>query len=406
VATDKAPLLVFSDDWGRHPSSCQHLIRHLVQDQPVYWVNTIGTRPPRLDWATLKRGWEKARHWTRPAPPKQALPPNLRLLSPYMWPTFRTGFARGLNRRLLLGQLGSALRSLPRPPVAITTLPIVADLIGELPVSRWVYYCVDDFALWPGLDQTVLGRMDEELIRKADTLIAASDTLRQKIEARGRQSHLLTHGVDLEFWRRAAPVGAIPALEGLERPLLVFWGVLDRRMDVRFVQALAESSTRGTIVLVGPEADPDPKLMKLPRTVHVPPLAFEQLPLLAREAGVLIMPYGDLPVTRAMQPLKLKEYLATGKPVVVRDLPANREWQGCLDLVSDPQSFARRVLLRAQTGVPEEQLAARSRLSRESWRDKAQLFKCWAGLEGEGVSRPRSGERDEGTGALAGFGGR
>ncbi len=401
-AADRVPLLVFSDDWGRHPSSCQHLIRQLVPDHPVYWVNTIGTRPPRLDWATLKRGWEKARHWTRPAPPRQALPANLRLLSPYMWPTFRSGFARGLNRRLLLRQLGSALRSLPRPPVAITTLPIVADLIGELPVSRWVYYCVDDFALWPGLDQAALGRMDEELIRKADTLIAASDTLRQKIEARGRQSHLLTHGVDLEFWRQATPAGAIPALEGLERPLLVFWGVLDRRMDVRFMQALAESSTPGTIVLVGPQDGPDPELMRLPRTVHLPPLAFEQLPLLAREVGVLIMPYADLPVTRAMQPLKLKEYLATGKPVVVRDLPANRDWQDCLDLVADPQSFARRVALRVDTRAPEEQLAARSRLGRESWRAKAESFRRWAGLEGEGASR----ERGAGTGAFAGLAGR
>jgi len=49
-------------------------------------------------------------------------------------------------------------------------------------------------------------------------------------------------------------------------------------------------------------------------------------------ADVIIMPYADRPVTRAMQPLKLKEYLATGKPVVVRNLPATRGWTDCLDL--------------------------------------------------------------------------
>src|SRR5438094_4010940 len=54
-------LLVFADDWGRHPSSCQHLIRHTLGRYDVYWVNTIGTRTPRLDWATLTRGLEKAR---------------------------------------------------------------------------------------------------------------------------------------------------------------------------------------------------------------------------------------------------------------------------------------------------------------------------------------------------------
>ena len=37
-------LLVFSDDWGRHPSSCQHLVRNLLDRYPVVSVNTIGTR--------------------------------------------------------------------------------------------------------------------------------------------------------------------------------------------------------------------------------------------------------------------------------------------------------------------------------------------------------------------------
>ena len=43
-----APLLVFADDWGRHPSSCQHLISRLLDRHRVAWVNTVGMRPPRL----------------------------------------------------------------------------------------------------------------------------------------------------------------------------------------------------------------------------------------------------------------------------------------------------------------------------------------------------------------------
>ena len=58
-------LLVFSDDWGRHPSSCQHLVRCLLPRYEVHWVNTIGTRKPSWNFATLSRGLEKLRHWTR-----------------------------------------------------------------------------------------------------------------------------------------------------------------------------------------------------------------------------------------------------------------------------------------------------------------------------------------------------
>ena len=139
----------------------------------------------------------------------------------------------------------------------------------------------------------------------------------------GRESHLLTHGVDVNFWRSASATNGV--IDKLERPLIVFWGVIDRRMDFAFMERLSRSLASGTVVLAGPEQDPDPA---------VPPTAAFTAPARCRSrrcrvwrgGGCLVMPYVDQPVTRAMQPLKLKEYLATGKPVVVRDLPANREW--------------------------------------------------------------------------------
>jgi glycosyltransferase involved in cell wall biosynthesis len=378
-ATAPHQLLVFADDWGRHPSSCQHLVRRLLDRYEVYWVNTIGTRTPRLDLATLRRGLEKVRHWVRPAGGgRDALPANLHVLSPKMWPWFSSSFGRGLNRRLLLRQLGARLRLLPSPPVAVTAVPIVADLVGRLPAARWVYYCVDDFGQWPGLDQETLRRMEEALVARADVLIAVSETLRERLARMGRAAHLLTHGVDLDFWAGAGAAGPAPGLDGLERPLVVFWGVIDRRMDVAFVRRLAADLAAGTVVLAGPEDDPDPALFDSPRVVRLGRLPFHALPGLAREAAVLIMPYADLPVTRAIQPLKMKEYLATGKPVVVRDLPATRDWADCLDLADTPESFSAAVRRRVDGEVPAPQKAARARLASESWAGKARDFERWA----------------------------
>jgi glycosyltransferase involved in cell wall biosynthesis len=368
-------LLVFADDWGRHPSSCQHLVGRLLDRYDVLWVNTIGTRPPRLDRATLARGWEKLRHWTRRAGAAGPQPARLRVLNPKMWPWFGSRFARRLNRELLLRQLAPVVKAVPGPVVAITTLPIVADLIGPLPVARWVYYCVDDLGHWPGLDQATLQQMEGRVIDQADTVVAVSQTLQAKLARRGRAAHLLTHGVECDFWQANGRATAVPQLEGLERPLVVFWGVVDQRMDVRFVHRLAADLTRGTIVLAGPEAAPDPALYEAPRLARIPPLLYRQLPYLAAEAAVFVMPYADLPVTQAIQPLKLKEYLATGKPTVVRDLPATRSWADCLDLADTPAAFARAVQLRLATGLPDEQRAARAeRLLGESWAAKARLF--------------------------------
>jgi len=368
-------LLVFADDWGRHPSSCQHLVGHLLSRHQVTWVNTIGTRTPRFDLATVRRGVGKMRQWLkRPSATdeKATLQSELNVVDPRMWPWFSRKIDRWLNRKLLLRRLRLEIEAIPELPVAVTTLPIVADLMGQLPVRRWIYYCVDDFSQWPGLDCKTMARMERLVVERADAIIAVSENLQERLGRMGRDSLLLTHGVDIEFWKANGQTASL--LDGLPRPLVVFWGVIDQRMDVEFIRRLSTALTEGTIVLVGPEQDADPALRRLPRVVLAGPAEFALLPRIAREASVLVMPYADLPVTRAMQPLKLKEYLATGKPVVVRDLPATDEWSNSLDRAQDANSFARMVIERLKTGLPESQQRDRERLAFESWHTKALEF--------------------------------
>jgi glycosyltransferase involved in cell wall biosynthesis len=375
-STATPDLLVFADDWGRHPSSCQHLVGQILGRRHVCWVNTIATRAPGWGWDTFRRGFEKLRHWMGRGRPAEPPPAGLKVVNPRMWPWMRSSFDRRINRGLLLRQLRPVV-GVPHGAecaVALTTLPIVADLMGRLPVRRWVYYCVDDFTSWPGLDGSALLRLEEIVIRKADVVVAVSRTLQDKMAAHGRAAELLTHGVDLDFWANGVQAPDIPQLDGLQRPLIVFWGLIDRRMDTAWVAALAAKLDRGTIVLAGPEADPDPALLALPRMVRTGSLPFPALPRLAQEAAVLVMPYADLPVTRFMQPLKFKEYLASGNPVVARALPATADWHDAADLAETPEKFVQAVCERLQTGLPPAQREARQRLTEESWQAKARTL--------------------------------
>ncbi|HTN76508.1 MAG TPA: glycosyltransferase [Pirellulaceae bacterium] len=371
-----SPLLVFADDWGRHPSSCQHLIRELLPSQPTLWVNTIGTRKPRFDLATLRRGLEKLSAWSsrKNVREQEPLPANLRVISPRMWPYFSHAHDRWLNRKLLTQAITPALTN--SPVTALTTLPITADLVGRLPVAQWVYYCVDDFSQWPGLDGKTLATLERELVAKVDTIVAASAVLQARMQAFGREAKLLTHGVDLEHWTKPSRESE-PLWPELPRPWIVFWGLIDRRLDTEWLAQLDRQLTQGTILLVGPTQDFDPQLLKLPRVALRPALPFAQLPRFAQQASALIMPYADLPVTRAMQPLKLLEYLATGQPVIVRDLPAVREWSTALDACTHADAFTAAVLKRITTGTPDEQQQARARLHQESWRAKAEQLQAW-----------------------------
>jgi glycosyltransferase involved in cell wall biosynthesis len=303
---------------------------------------------------------------------------------------------------MLSKQLSPLIEQLPKPVVAVTTLPITADLPDSLSVDRWVYYCVDDFSQWPGLDGETLRRMDRDMIRRADSIVAVSETLQAMIAAEGRRSSLLTHGVDVKFWRSPYLAERIPSIRhkagahvdcsGQRSSEIVFWGVIDRRMDSPTLKRLSERFKNVTITLIGPQQDPDPEILALPNVQTQPAQPLAALPEIAAKADVLIMPYADLPVTRAMQPLKLKEYLATGKPVVVNRLPSTDAWADCMDVASNPVQFAQFVADRISSGLPAEQQVTRQRLQLESWQSKAEQFErclydtpaAWSGVHRDG----------------------
>lgn len=405
-------LVIFSDDWGRHPSSLQHLIRHLCQernDLRICWINTIGTRVPGFNRITLIRAWEKAHHWLIPRKSSVSEIPTapckeFKVFHPVMWPWFRKKWDRRINAWILtryLRKLMAHEASVSQKIVGITTLPVTADLVASIPeIHHWIYYCVDDWSEWPGMDARPLREMEHQLIRQVDCVLCAGNALQARVAQLGpkKEPILLTHGVDLERWSVADPSREVSDhsevlscsdtefsymlnLSRCEVPRFTFWGLIDQRLDLHFLRCLGEkletSGLPGTITLIGPSAlhSAEMSVMQgLPRVEVLGEAPYESLPDIAACSSVLIMPYADLPVTRQMQPLKMLEYLATGRAVVARNLPAIIPWNDTLDVVSTAEEFAQRCVERAVSGVPSMQYLARERLKEETWTRKAQIF--------------------------------
>lgn len=401
---ERQRLVVFSDDWGRHPSSCQHLVSRVVKSAETIWVNTIGTRMPHLSITDFKKTVAKFRQWRRQD--RDTHHADLTVVSPKMFPGFRRRWQRHFNARSMSKAVNEALgpRDGKESRIAITTLPITAglsDVRYHLDVDRWVYYCVDDFAEWPGLDSAVMRQMEAEQLARMDVVIAASEHLRSRLgELGGHDIALLTHGIDLAHWAGApcqrAESQHLSLFEN-SGPSVVFWGLIDRRLDEDWCRELALCLQRvdGTFHLVGPiEHSPD-FVKDFPKTVTLSgAIPYADLPLLADKASVLVMPYRDMPVTRAMQPLKFKEYLATGKPVVARALPATMEWQTAADLVHDSNEFCQRVIERIKSGATELQRTTRQQLDAESWDEKARGFAAMIGLRLKADSLENSREEN------------
>lgn len=369
---NREPLIVFSDDWGRHPSSCQHLVRRLLPDHPVIWVNTIGTRRPKLTFSDLSRGLGKIRQWICPAPPAAERGPLV--LNPPMWPHFANPLARRLNTALLNAAVAGAIkRHLTQDPIVLTTVPLTADLVGKFPARRWVYYCVDDWATWPGLDHRTLDSMERDLLGRIDAAAAVSVPLAEKLALYGSVSTLITHGVDRSAW---SPTGEchdplLAQLAALPKPLAICWGLIDGRLDHHALHTLAGQFS-GSIALIGPMGVGGQAMLGPANVHHFQPVSQPVLAHASQLADALLMFYRpDHPAMRQAQPLKLMEYLATDRPVISLDMVAARHWADCCDIVWADQ-WAQRVQLRALGGTPESQLASRARrLDDESWDAKA-----------------------------------
>src|SRR5690606_31405557 len=135
----------------------------------------------------------------------------------------------------------------------------------SLPVTAWLYYCVDDFSVWPGLEQRTLGELERQVITKADRCVAAGESLLRHLKEHGKDATLIRHGVDLGKWRNSRIDSQTSGLlERFQKPLVLFWGLIDRRLDVNLIRATSEGMSSGTILLVGPVQDADPELWKIP----------------------------------------------------------------------------------------------------------------------------------------------
>lgn len=377
-------LIVFADDFGRHPSSMQHLATHLAKRYRMTWINTIGMRRPRLCLADARRAMVKltgcvsgTRHRSTAARNTDNTTTtddsSIRVMNPAMWPSFAGRWQRAVNRYVLRRAIRRAAAKHDGPTTVITALPITADLADTPCVDRWVYYMVDDFASWPGNDAAALSAMDRQQMAWVDHLIGASETLVNSAAQVGRDAALLTHGVDTTRWRtpaaRSTTAEHIKCLPGTRA---VYWGLIDERLDREAVMNLTGTG-EASVAFVGPVATEMHWLKQLPGVHVYDAVPMGELPAIAGAADVLVMPYRTMAATLAMQPLKLLEYLSTDRPVVCLDLPAIRAWSDACDVVGR-DAFAERVLSRSRQPLPTAQRTARQRVQHEDWAAKAERF--------------------------------
>lgn len=370
-----APIIVFSDDWGRHPSSCQHLFRHLLNRIPVIWVNTIGLRSPRFSVYDIKRALQVLSNWHHTSPaPHSDRPANPLVLAPVMFPSFKSRTAAYVNQQLLMRAVRRALanRCELNQAVLVSTIPIIPHLFSGHNFARTIYYCVDDFTTWPGIDGKVMQRLEMETLRNCDMLIATSEELLQSRGRHCKKSFLITHGVDFEHFSQCSRMSPPSEISDLPKPVIGFFGVFDERTNGALLMRTAQHFASGSIVILGPTDRDTAPFAAFPNLHFLKPVPYQELPRWVAGFDACILPYKVDESTRCINPLKLREYLATGKPVISTPLPEAVRLSAYLRVATsdDFPEAVRSELERPAPPSPELELL----LCSESWGSKAEEF--------------------------------
>jgi hypothetical protein len=248
--------------------------------------------------------------------------------------------------------------------------PPALDLALGLAPRRLIYDCLDLFpAFEQGRRRRLLEVLEAELEREAWAVVTTSRELERRWQARHRHVLRIPNGVEVErFLATAAAPPLPPDVADLPRPRLGYIGTVGPWVDLPLLSALATARPDWTIVLVGPV---EPGLTVRQRSSPLRWLGerpYTSLPAYLAAMDVLLIPFRVTDLTRAVNPIKLYEYCASGRPIVATPLDEVVATGDLCHLGAGPPGFVRAVedALREAAAPDPARLAARQALARAS----------------------------------------
>jgi glycosyltransferase involved in cell wall biosynthesis len=375
---ERRDIVCFANDWSGDPLSKKHVMRRLARRNRVLWVNSLGNRAPRASRHDLMRIFDKLQRF---AGGLQRVDENIHVLSPLAVPSYASPFLRRVNQWVVGATVRAAMKRLDfRRPLLYTFVPASAWVADRLGCEHLVYHCVDEHSKFDGAGDEI-ARLEAELIRKSDLVITCSAPLQRAKSRLNANTVLVRHGVEREHFARACD-DATPVpndVAALPRPILGFFGLVAEWVDLEALRRVAADHPRGSLVIVGEINNADreglQRLHALPNVHFLGRKRYDELPGYCKSFAVALLPFVKNELTESSNPLKLREYLAAGLPVVTTDIPEAVALRAVvpdgLFLASSAEQFPIAVRAALASGAGPSRVRSEA-MRKESWDAKVE----------------------------------
>jgi glycosyltransferase involved in cell wall biosynthesis len=361
-------VIYFGNDWfAENRTSSHHIARQLARRMPLLYVDTPGMRSPTANSRDLRKILRIARKFL--AKPQSVAPQLWHLTVPQIpfrgWP-----FVESLNRALgrwLVRRAARFLRFGRR--LSWFAVPHPAAMAGTVGDELVVYYVVDDYAALAQMDASRIQRLDDELTTRADVVFVCSETLLKRKRESNRNVEYSPHGVDFELFSQAqdpATEIAEPA-RGLLQPVIGYFGSIAGQIDLELIAYLAGQRKNWTFLLIGMASVDVSAVAALPNVHLAGPQPYESLPRWAKAFDVTIVPYRRNRFVLNSNPLKIREYLAAGKPVVSVRAPEIERFGDVILLADSDEDFLHKIEQALESETAEMRQTRMDAVRNSSW---------------------------------------
>jgi glycosyltransferase involved in cell wall biosynthesis len=364
-------IIYIGNDWFADNKTSSHQIAGvLARHNTLLYVEAAGQRAPRASRRDILKIFRKLRDaWRAP----QKVQDGLYRYSPLILPFHKYALVRRFNKFLLARFIRRACSKLRfRRPLLWIILPHFASLLDTVPAKGIVYYIVDEYSSMPDVDVVRLRTMEKQVLEKANVVFVVSEELLERKSKLNPNTYLSPHGVDTEHFRKSMDDDTpIPKdMRDIRKPVIGFIGLIEKWFDFNLIQYLAGRRPDLSFVLIGRVVQSIARFRDLPNVHFLGQREYASIPGYLKYFDVCLIPFELNDVIRTSNPLKLKEYLAAGKPVVSVAIREVEKYGDLAYISNNYDQFLRHIERALEEDSPQRRAARVKAMERESWTAK------------------------------------
>ncbi len=365
------------DWWYHHPHSKNHLMRRFARaGNRVIFVNSISMGLPSL-WHKdlLPRVTRKLRSYAKFA---RKTSEGITVVSPATLP-FLGRTARRMNRQLLKSQIQRlARRGGLAKPILWIAIPTAAEMIGCFDESIVIYQVSDKYeanTMDHGTDPALIRELHERAIGAADLILYSSRKLLAEATAGRDRSYLLEQAVDFDHWARvgSGELEVAPEVARIRQPRLGYFGAIEPWLvDQDLIKRASRERPDWNWIFIGNKSR-GLEIENLPNVHLLPAVSYDRLPNYAAGFDVCVLPWDtEVAFTSYGSAIKVREYLATGKPVVISPLPEYETMSDVLRIARSDDGFLQLIDKALQEQGTEASRARQAVVRNGTWDARAE----------------------------------